>query len=36
MKYLHQRRIQRAQALLINTERQSKLEISLEVSKNIE
>jgi transcriptional regulator GlxA family with amidase domain len=36
MNYLNQCRIERAQALLINTERQLKTEISLEVSGNIE
>jgi hypothetical protein len=35
MKYLHQRRIQRAQALLINTERQLKMKILLETSGSI-
>jgi transcriptional regulator GlxA family with amidase domain len=35
MKYLNQCRIQRAQALLINTERQLKMEISLEASGSI-
>jgi len=35
MKYLHLCRIQRAQALLINTERQLKMEISLEASGSI-
>jgi hypothetical protein len=35
MKYLNQRRIQRAQAPLIDTERQLKMEISLEASRSI-
>jgi hypothetical protein len=35
MIYLNQRRIQRTQALLINTERQLKMEISLEASGSI-